>query len=294
MENNKENSEGEEELERDYEFGGIWGAKPRKGTEVRQAQEEVRKRKKIAEDAHVEELIIEMKGAEISYPGKDLEAMSFAENYHWLILRLFRPFIGERVAEVEAGKGSFSSLILEAGPKDLVVLEPSTEMYPLLKKRFEADGRVVPSQETLKEAAPRYSDHFDSVIYVNVLEHIQDDGAELARVFTTLKPGGHICIFVPALPFLFSDFDASVGHFRRYTRSSLKRVIENAGFTIVKLSFFDIAGIIPWFIIFKLLKRRVGSGSVSFYDKLVVPVMGVVERFIPIPVGKNLVAVGRK
>ncbi|MCR4340392.1 MAG: hypothetical protein NUW01_10970 [Gemmatimonadaceae bacterium] len=101
-------------------------------------------------------------------------------------------------------------------------------------------------------------------------------------------------IFVPALSWLYSDFDRQIGHYRRYAKSGLCRLVEDAGFNLTKVRYFDVAGIIPWYVNFVLLRNSIGSRSVSLYDRLVVPVMRVAERLIPPPVGKNVLLVARK
>jgi hypothetical protein len=103
-----------------------------------------------------------------------------------------------------------------------------------------------------------------------------------------------LLIFVPALPWLFSNLDRQVGHFRRYLKKDLERLTQQAGFTVVNSRYFDCAGILPWYINFVLLKNEIGGGSVTLYDKVVVPLMRVVERYWVPPVGKNILLVARK
>src|SRR6185436_18923690 len=86
-------------------------------------------------------------------------------------------------------------------------------------------------------------DNPDSIIYVNVLEHVENDAEELASVHDALAPEGRIFIFVPALPALYGNFDKEVGHFRRYTKTDLETKSRQAGFRILKSSYFDLAGI---------------------------------------------------
>ena len=128
----------------------------------------------------------------------------------------------------------------------------------------------------------------------DVLEHIEDDGSELALMHHKLNAGGHALIFVPALPALLSNFDRSIGHFRRYQKKELTEKISNAGFSIVKIKYFDIAGILPWYINFVLLKKTLGGNSVAAYDRIVVPLMRKVESRLAPPIGKNLLVIAKK
>lgn len=232
---------------------------------------------------------------ETSYEGKDLEAMTFAENYHQWILGQFRPFLGNYVAEVGAGRGDFSLALLNSDKiSELVAVEPSKEMYPKLEKCLKEDRRVIFHQALFADIYKKYRGYFDSVVYVNVLEHIKDEARELTYIRESLKEGGRVCIFVPALPWLYSKFDVSVGHYRRYTKRQLKQLLEQNGFKIEKVSYFDIAGIIPWFIFIKLIGGKLKVSNVQLYDKLVVPIMRRVESAMSPPLGKNLFAIGIK
>jgi SAM-dependent methyltransferase len=229
------------------------------------------------------------------YHGRDLEAMDFAENYHRWILADFRSYLGAQVVEVGAGTGAFSELLLaESGLRRLVAIEPDRGMHERLAERLHADPRVVHHRAFLSEVAGEYTSAADAVCYVNVLEHIADDAGELAVARETLRPGGHLCVFVPALPWLYSEFDASIGHCRRYTRRELVGKVRDAGFEIVRARYFDVAGILPWLIVFRLMRRTLVAGQVSAYDRFVVPVMRRLEGVLAPPVGKNLLLVGRK
>ncbi|MCB1877117.1 MAG: class I SAM-dependent methyltransferase [Chromatiales bacterium] len=231
---------------------------------------------------------------DIQYFGKDLEAMSFADNYHRWILAELQPYLGKSVAEVGAGNGNFSAFLLETELERLVSFEPSNNMFADLERRFAGNQRIDTIRDFFGNRAEQYHEAFDSVMYINVLEHIEDDGQELRYAFQTLRPGGHILLFVPALSFLYSELDRKVGHFRRYGKRQLVEVVRSAGFDIDRVRFFDIAGILPWYVAFVLLKSTTNAANVSLYDRLVVPVMRPLERFIRPPIGKNLLLIGRK
>lgn len=232
--------------------------------------------------------------SDLKYDGRDLEAMSFARNYHEWILSLFTRFISKRVAEVGAGSGSFTELLLKESVEEIVAVEPSSEMYARLEKNTAHDTRVVCKNEFFADVSPQYLEYFDSVVYVNVLEHVEDDASELAHVYSSLKPGGYVCIFVPALMWLYSAHDKHIGHFRRYHKAPLKALVQSAGFEVVRVRYFDIVGVLPWFVLMTLLKTHPAAGSVDFYDRVVVPLSRVFESIVPLPFGKNLLIVGRK
>lgn len=229
-----------------------------------------------------------------SYFGRDLEAMASATNYHQWIVDEFSPYLGRRVAEVGAGTGNFSDFLLRAGVEELRAFEPSVNMYPVLQDKFALDDRAETINAFFESCATDYEGAFDAVAYVNVLEHIEHDRTALKHAHATLKPGGHLLIFVPALPFLYSELDRKVGHFRRYKRDELVDVVTAAGFRIDWVKYFDILGIIPWYIAFTRLKLTTSSANVSIYDKLAVPLMRRLESLVTPPVGKNLILVAHR
>ena len=236
----------------------------------------------------------------IRYAGRDLEAMSFAVNYHRWILSIFAPHLGERVVEVGAGTGSFSELLLERSLESLSLVEPSTAMHQELCRRME---KLNPSV-TLKT----YNDVFenvaeqirtsvqpDSIIYVNVLEHIADDVNELKLINQTLAAGGRLLIFVPALSWLHGSMDQQLGHFRRYTRTELEKKCVAAGFKVIASRYFDVMGVLPWWIKYRLLRsKEMEPGAVRFYDRRVVPIVRTMEMSIAPPIGKNVLLIAEK
>lgn len=229
------------------------------------------------------------------YPGRDLEAMSSAVRYHRDILRIFSPYLGDRILEVGAGSGNISELILERQPSHLYALEPSDGMYELLRERLRGSLNATVHHSLLSDfLEAKNTAGVDSVVSVNVLEHVQDDVGELARMRTALRPGGYLCLWVPALPALTSRFDRSLGHFRRYRKRDVLQKLERTGFVPVRLAYRDIIGMLAWFVVCRLLRQELSPGKVGLYDRLVMPVTGVCGRWLNPPLGKNLMAIARR
>ena len=228
------------------------------------------------------------------YFGRDLEAMSLADNYHRWIVSEFEEYLGDTVAEIGAGIGNFSKLLINKKLKNLVAFEPSENMYPLLEKKLADRNNVKTLNNFLGNESDKYENVFDSVIYVNVLEHIEDDYKELSHVYKTLKNSGYVLIFVPALSWLYSDLDKDLGHFRRYYKKDIIDLMNATGFEIIKIKYFDFTGIIPWYIAFVLFKKTISRGIVSFYDRVVIPIISTLENVITPPIGKNLLLVAKK
>jgi SAM-dependent methyltransferase len=226
------------------------------------------------------------------YPGKELEAMSFAINYHQWIVDELAPFFGRTMVEVGAGKGDLSAMLIRKGLKQLYAFEPSLNLFPSLRAKAEGLSQVTAINEFFKpDFVP---EAFDSLLYINVLEHIEDDCAELFSAYRALPIGGYLLLFVPALSWLFSNVDRSAGHFRRYYKKALVKMVEQTGFRVERVRYFDLAGIIPWYVNFVLLRNTFSAGSVALYDRLIVPPMRVFEKKITPPIGKNILLVARK
>lgn len=218
--------------------------------------------------------------------------MSSADNYRrWIVARL-APYLGKKVAEVGAGIGSITRVMLEQPIERLVAFEPSSNMFPQLAAAVRSEPRASAVHGLF--GAGQAGQGFDSVAYINVLEHVEHEREELAAAHAALRPGGHLLVFVPALAWLFSNFDREVGHFRRYSKDGLERVVAHAGFEVVESRYFDMAGILPWYVYFTLLGRRMGRGDVSLYDRLVVPPMRLLEGAVSPPLGKNVLLVARR
>jgi len=233
------------------------------------------------------------------YIGKDLESMSFTVNYHNWILEEFRPFIGKDVVEVGAGTGSFSALLLNENPKTLSLIEPSG-MFEELRRNI---GKSVTKTKVnlynsiFRDVAEKIVDirRPDTIVYVNVLEHIEDDLAELRAMHASLENGGHALIFVPALMALYGEFDRRIGHYRRYSKKELEEKCTAAGFKIVSSRYFDFAGIVPWFVKYRILRSdSLSAGAVTIYDRMVVPLVKRLEALVRVPIGKNILMVIRK
>jgi SAM-dependent methyltransferase len=205
-----------------------------------------------------------------------------------IILGELLPHVGPRVLEVGAGLGLVTEQLVDAG-RTVTALEPD----PSLHSRIGARGAgATVLNATL--ASSGLEGPFDTVLYVNVLEHIEDDTAELAGARGLLAPGGNVVIFVPAMPSLWGTMDAVSGHFRRYRRRELATVVRAAGLRPQVVRNYDPVGIAPYWLAYRVLRRKVlGGAAVGAYDKLIIPASRAVSRLSrgrgP---GKNLVAVG--
>lgn len=228
----------------------------------------------------------------------ELERLAAADHFFGWIADELVPHLGHRVLEVGAGIGTMSLKLLERKPgAQITALEPDPKLHDELVRRTKRHPEVQTLNVTSGDV--RQSDMqptFDSVVYVNVLEHILDDVGELRTAHELLVPGGTLAIFVPALPRLYGSLDYKSGHHRRYTAGSLRRVIAAAGFELADVRYLDVIGVLPYFVMYRLLDvKTLGAVSSTGYDRVIVPLSRAVQRLAPHPpIGKNLLAVARR
>lgn len=229
-----------------------------------------------------------------NYSGQELDALAEARHYYAWVLRQFEPYIGPQMIEVGAGIGTFSEFILSVPRVEkLVAIEPAANTLPHLEKRFASTPRVEVRAGYLSDNLEGL--HGNALVAVNVMEHVPDDNQFLRDAFTAIRPGGHLLLFVPALPAIFGTLDVAFEHHRRYTRTSLRAVIEGAGWKPVRISYMNLPGIAAWFFAGRVLRKTsIATKDAKTYDRLVVPWLSRLESMVEPPIGSNLVAIARK
>lgn len=229
------------------------------------------------------------------YTGCDLDVMSCAKNYNQWILSNFSPYINGKVIEVGGGYGNLSELIAKQCTA-LLSVEPDETNYHIICSKLQGRNHVEVFHGFLSDLLKEKQPTADSIIYINVLEHIENEVEELSLAKTALNPGGHICVFVPALQMLYGAIDKQVGHYRRYSKKHLVDLFENRlDMRIEKINYFDILGVIPWYILSCVLKLTgQNSTTVKIYDQWIVPVMSRMEKRLKLPLGKNIYIVATK
>jgi SAM-dependent methyltransferase len=219
--------------------------------------------------------------------GAVLERMEEARNYNrWLFARC-EPYMGRRVLDAGAGIGTFTELA--APGREVVALEPDPELAPVLRRRMEALQNVTVVEGT----AEQVDGEFDSVVCMNVLEHIPDDEAALRRFHDVLRPGGRLLLLVPAHPALYGGIDRAVAHERRYAKVGLREKLVGAGFGVERLRYVNPLGALGWLVSSRLRNReQVPEGPLLLYDRLV-PILRQLDR-VDVGVGLSLWAVARR
>ena len=225
----------------------------------------------------------------------DLEALAEADALaDWMFSR-FRPLARGRIAEVGAGIGTFSQRLLEAGAEELLLLEPEPLGFARLQARFGDNGRVQISGDGLPDAPSlaEWAGSCDLVVCQNVLEHIGDDRAAMVAMAAALRPGGTLAVLVPAHPRLFNALDRRFGHQRRYTKTRLRWLADQAGLKIDRLERFNALGVIGWLAQGLRRDPAIRPGSLRAYELALKPWRPFEDRF-PLPVGLSLVLHARR
>jgi SAM-dependent methyltransferase len=229
-----------------------------------------------------------------SYSGTELDAMAYARNYYCWILRRINPYIGRRVIEIGAGVGTFASILLEqTDVSELLLLEPADNLFPVLVERFAGERRVRTIQGYLHSCP--VEPKVDSLIAINVIEHVADDEKFMRSAYEELVPGGTIILFTPALSVLYGTLDKAFEHYRRYSKTELAQKLTRAGFRLEDIRYLNLPGIATWFLAGKVLRQRtIRPSQVRVYDRWVVPWVSRLEQKWEPPFGQSVLAVARK
>ncbi|MPZ74873.1 MAG: methyltransferase [Nitriliruptorales bacterium] len=229
---------------------------------------------------------------------EDLERLGTAKYFFDWVLEEFAEHLKGRVLEVGAGSGTISRKLVEGfADVEITALEPAANMFDQLGSYAAISPRIAAHQETLDAYRRTHGDQqFDAALYLNVLEHIEDDATELKVAASVLRPGGMLLVFGPAHEWLYSDLDHKAGHYRRYTLEQLRRIAVDAGFEPLSLRYFDVLGVPPYYLVYRRLRRTEITGSTMWaYDRVVVPASRLIQRVVPQPpLGKNVILVARK
>ena len=225
------------------------------------------------------------------YVGSELELFREAKNWKDYYARMIRGYLGAEVLEVGAGIGGTTKMLCRAQHDRWVCLEPDVLLVDTLKADPTLPAICEVRQGSLADLPTE--ECFDAILYIDVLEHIEDDQAELERVTAHLKPGGFLIVLAPAHQWLFSPFDRSIGHYRRYNRPMLRRLTPS-GLTLVSLKYLDSVGLLASLSNRWLKQRMPTLGQIKLWDTWMVPISRRVDVILNYAIGKSILGVWRR
>ena len=222
------------------------------------------------------------------YPGKELEIFDKATVFQKYIYILIKKFLKNKTLEVGAGLGSFTRNYFKE-IDDISVSEIDQNNFNILKDKFKNEQINIFSKKIQK-----IEEKFETIIYLNVLEHIESDLQEIDDALSKISKGGYLIILVPAHQKLYTNFDREIGHFRRYDKKFFKRNYKNA--SIEKLIYIDAMGYFLYFLnkIFFSKETYPSTLKVQIWDKIFTPITILVDFILGYKFGKNVLCVLKK
>ena len=225
----------------------------------------------------------------------DCRQMENAPNYNKWLYELVKPFIGNRVLEIGPGIGIISRKVIE-DIELLVGIEPNQYCADVLSKTLKNDRRFTLINTSIEDCD--FQDlkeyQFDTILCMNVLEHIEDDVGTLLFIEKILEPGGRVVLLVPAFPKAYGPIDKAVGHFRRYSKTSIREIMGKTSLKIENLSYSNLFGLLGW-----LFNARIRNSTsqndfqIKLFNKIV-PLLSFIENKVGCPMGLSLISVSRK
>ncbi len=230
-----------------------------------------------------------------TYLGSELELFSRASNWKAYYAHLIRPYLGNEVLEVGAGIGATTGSLCKGEQKRWVCLEPDPRLAHALEQHI-AGKRLPECCEvqvgTLSTLG--HEEEFDTIIYIDVLEHIEDDKAEARIAADHLREDGTLVVLAPAHQWLFTPFDEALGHYRRYDLSGLSRIIPE-DLERMWLGYLDCVGLLASLGNRLVLRSRMPNRrQIALWDGMMVPLSRLLDPLLRYSVGKSVLGIWRK
>ena len=228
-----------------------------------------------------------------------LEAFSHAGEFNRWLFKKISVYLQGETLEIGSGIGNISEYLLKDQTKvSLSDLRP--EYCNLLQKKFGHDPNLLGiykmdlSSEDFNSKYPELLEKFDTVIALNVIEHITDDLLGIRNAKELLRKNGRLIILVPAGQCLYNSIDMELGHFRRYSKSGLSNLMESAGLVVTDSRYFNAAAILGWWFSGNILHEKIiSAGKLNVYNRLV-PFFRMVDWFATPFTGISIISVGSK
>jgi 2-polyprenyl-3-methyl-5-hydroxy-6-metoxy-1,4-benzoquinol methylase len=217
-------------------------------------------------------------------------------NYnHWIYSNI-QNFVGNNILEVGAGIGNITDFIMFKNKLTLIDIDQNYVDYLNAKYSFRDKANFKVCKVDIQDigSSPLATNTYDTIICLNILEHLKNDPNAVENMSTLLQQGGRLIILVPALNILYGSMDVSFGHYRRYNKKQLKLLIKGLDLDIVKFYYLNFLGLFGWFINGRIFKNEeLPENQTKLFDKLV-PFLGLAEKIIKPPLGQSLILIAQK
>jgi len=232
---------------------------------------------------------------ESRYIGGELELFSLATNWKRYVKAAIREHLVGDILEVGAGIGSTTAAMHDGTAHRWVCLEPDLSNATRLKRSV-VERSGYKETHVIAGSLDALAKHpsFDCVLYMDVLEHIQDDRDQIQAAALLVRPDGHIIILSPAHQWLFSEFDKSIGHLRRYDKQLLRSLMPS-GWIQVKMAYLDSVGaLLSLGNVVGLRQAMPSPRQIAIWDRLCIPLSRIMDSLLRQNCGKSVLAVWRK
>lgn len=234
-----------------------------------------------------------MPAERIDYIGEELDLFQHAVNWKGYYGRRFKPYIRGRVLDAGCGMGVNAEHLWNDKVASWTFLEPDPRLLDRVPEHVQRP-ELRSARRVNGTTSSLTGEQFDTILYLDVIEHIEDSTAELRRAYDLLAPGGHLLILVPAFNYLYSPFDKAIGHFRRYDKSILKAELppelERIDTRYLDSLAFFLSLVNKWF----LKQSTPKLSQVLFWDRWIVPLSRIADPIFFHAFGKSLIAICRK
>ena len=225
---------------------------------------------------------------QVQYSGFELDHFDSAINFRHYQLSLFKKYLNDDFLEVGAGKGGLA-IVYKKLLRNITLIEPDKFLFKVLKKKIKGKNISI-KNKSIKNVNKK----FNTIIYFDVLEHIKNDLLEVKTAAKKLKSGGHLIFSVPAYQIFYSDFDRSVGHFKRYNKNDFRIISKKSGLEIEKILYYDSIGFL--FLMFNKI-FSLGSGNLKLKIGLwnfLIPISKIIDLLTFHKFGKSLICIFKK
>lgn len=232
-----------------------------------------------------------MSETSLTYESGELALFEHAKNWKSYFGAVLKPYISGDVAEVGAGIGGTTAALWNPAVQSWLCIEPDPDQAKQIEAKIKAGALPANCRARPGVLSDNSSTLFDTILYIDVVEHIADDRGELRQAFSRLRPGGNLVVLVPAFQALYSDFDRHVGHHRRYAKSELLAIAPE-GAKLVRAQYLDsLAAGLSLANKLVLGAKLPTLSQILFWDRVIVPVSRVTDVVLSPWVGKSAIAI---